>query len=118
MGIRLLWFAAIVSAIGSFLVAYCVKPTPENAWLHMILISLWTLGPPTWFLSDASFRITRPNQEAGAGKLTDQEKFFYDSAAKFWAGVLALLIAIYTRDKWIEQPKGAPSKPVTSNANP
>src|SRR3954470_1118765 len=112
MGIRSLWFVAVGAALVSFLVAYWVKPTPENEWLHILLISLWTLGPPTWLLTGAAFGIRRP-------PLSEQEKFFHDSAGKFWAGVLALLLAIYTRDKWVEQPpKESSPKSVPASANP
>ena len=34
------------------------------------------------------------------GVLSPQEEFFYDAAGKFWAGILALITAIYAYRKF------------------
>jgi hypothetical protein len=81
-------------------------------------IGLWTLGPPFWFLKESAARITRPHRYPNNGALTPQEQFFFDSAGKFWAGVLALLTAVYAKDKLAEAPKGPPAQPPVASADP
>jgi hypothetical protein len=93
-----LWIAAIAAAIVSVLLACFLPKRSAYKWIHLVIIALWTLGPPTWFLLDAARR-AQPNGKAP----TEKEKYFYDSAGKFWAGVLAMLLAVYTRDKWVEK---------------
>ena len=96
----ILWAIAILLAIASALLAYFVpRSSPAGyQWVHWCIVVLWTLGPATWFLLDATFRI----QPGGKGELTKPEEFFYDAAAKFWAAVVALLLAIYSKDQWLK----------------
>jgi hypothetical protein len=119
MYIWFLWFTAVVVAGWCLRYAYKRPHTQEYMLKHILIVALWTLGPPTWFLAESAFRITWPehwphknNEKLTDGELTPQEKYFYESAATFWAGVLALLTAIYAKDKLIDKPTVAPAEAV------
>ena len=90
-----LWLLWVLGAVTAIMCAIFASTAPFNGsskFLHWGIITFWTIGPPAWFLLEATRRIHKPGSE---GELTPKEEFFFESASKFWAGFLALLTAIY-----------------------
>jgi hypothetical protein len=83
---------AVVLAAVSIGMAFKVK---LNSPIHWLVVGGWAIGPPLWFLLEY-WNFNDP----------DMTKFEYfkhgqQVAGSLWAGVLALLYAIYQRRKWI-----------------
>ena len=95
-GIWALWLVTLTLAVVGLIAAYNIPKNRDNAVWHLLIAACLTLGPPAWFLLEAA----RRSQPGGKGPLTPMEAFFYDAAGKFWAGILALLLAIYAVDQW------------------
>jgi hypothetical protein len=91
-----LWLVTLILALAGLIAACAIPKDHDHAGWHILIVASLALGPPTWFLLEAAFR----SQPGGKGPLTPMEQFFYDAAGKFWAGVLALLLAIYAMDQW------------------
>ena len=58
--------------------------------VHRSIGIVWTLGPPSWYLLDARKRLLHGRMP------TEEELYFHDAASKFWAGVIAMLAALYS----------------------
>ena len=94
-----MWVGGIVIAIVSILIAYrAPKDRPPWPIIHRGIITLWTLGPPIFYLIDAQRRMDANTPP------TDMQKYFLDAATKFWAAVSVFLIGIYkSRSLWEPQ---------------
>lgn len=79
---------AILVAVSLYLATHCSKTVGE--WL----VSLWAIGPPTWFLLELSWaRRTLKEQPERLATLKEDQKM----AAKIWAGVVAALSVLYLK---------------------
>jgi hypothetical protein len=93
----LLVVISIVSVVGSLVLAFLPWPfwdsaAPNNPSTisRAIILGLWTIVPPLWFLAEYGIFFKSSNP-------TDFErlKYFQDLASKLWAGMLATLTILY-----------------------
>jgi len=71
-----------------------------STWSRAVVAVCWTLVPPAWFLFEYYVIFPRWGDESRLGEF----KYGQSLSAKFWAGVLVLLAAIYTQDSWLVGP--------------
>src|SRR5438046_2341538 len=89
-GIFLVWTIAIAVAVRSAIHAFDAHQAgAKDIWDYLIIFG-WILGPPTFYLIDAQRRLVIDVPP------TETEKYFLDSATKFWAAYLVLLGVIYS----------------------
>ncbi len=82
----------IALALAIVSIAFASVGDRTSNW-HWAIISLWTIGPPFYFLIEYTF--------AGGGSTEFEHlKYSQDLASKCWAGVVALLFVIYQHNKW------------------
>lgn len=102
-----LWGIRFATALAALMVAArgahkaYFSPT-DRGWL-MINTFVWTLGPPIWFMLE--YCIAYPLLDGNSIHKEDL-KYGQDLAKAFWAGIGALLIAIYQMPK--PNAEGAP----------
>ena len=91
-----IWSLGVLSAVfalGSF--AFAFNGSPKLLGIHGLIIAAWTLVPPAWFAFEYFFVFDNWNNAEAAQEFKHAETL----ASKIWAGVLALLVAIYTSRK-------------------
>ncbi len=92
-----MWAIAIIAVITSgFFAHFAPKESPPWLYIHRLIIGIWTLGPPIFYLVDAQRRLMNDTPP------TEVQKYFLDAATKFWAAVLVFLAGIYTSARWLK----------------
>jgi hypothetical protein len=86
---RIVAAGAGLIAIGSVVAVWGWQP---KGWLGGLIILIWTIGPPTWFgVEYVLFRKIGAQPPERLGEL----RMGQELAGKFWAGIAALLTALY-----------------------
>ena len=91
--LRRWWHAATVIAVIAGIVS-CVMAIRYRECKHAkyVIAFAWPLGPPAWFIFERQFLIKWYGKDLDAQEFRDNA----DLAFKFWAGVAALLVFLYT----------------------
>jgi hypothetical protein len=64
---------------------------------QVILLSIWTIVPPAWFLFEYTyiFPLTREEEPASAKIQLEHRKYVQDLAAKLWLALVSALLVLY-----------------------